>query len=149
MDLRNIMRWNVEPDDSRAQDWSVIFLKLRIPENGKGAGQFEQLLGLYDSTFHGGDYEECRHLGRRADRRFGKTCWHVAPESSVYNTPTRAHIPEDAMLQILASQDAINSMHLITESVHYLRPPLWSSGQSSWLQIRRSGFDSRHYQKKK
>jgi hypothetical protein len=29
-----------------------------------------------------------------------------------------------------------------------MRPPLWSSGQSSWLQIRRPGFDSRHYQKK-
>jgi hypothetical protein len=28
-------------------------------------------------------------------------------------------------------------------------PPLWSSGQSSWLRIRRPGFDSRHYQKKK
>jgi hypothetical protein len=28
-------------------------------------------------------------------------------------------------------------------------PPLWSSGQSSWLQIRRPGLDSRHYQKKK
>jgi hypothetical protein len=28
-------------------------------------------------------------------------------------------------------------------------PPLWSSGQSSWLQIRRPVFDSRHYQKKK
>jgi hypothetical protein len=26
------------------------------------------------------------------------------------------------------------------------RPPLWSSGQSSWLQIQRSGFDSRSYQ---
>jgi hypothetical protein len=26
------------------------------------------------------------------------------------------------------------------------RPPLWSNGQSSWLQIRRSRFDSRHYQ---
>jgi hypothetical protein len=26
-------------------------------------------------------------------------------------------------------------------------PPLWSSGQSSWLQIRRPGFDSRHCQK--
>jgi hypothetical protein len=25
---------------------------------------------------------------------------------------------------------------------------LWSSGQSSWLQILRPGFDSRHYQKK-
>jgi hypothetical protein len=29
------------------------------------------------------------------------------------------------------------------------RPPLCSSGQSSWLQIRRPGFDSRHYQEKK
>jgi hypothetical protein len=28
-------------------------------------------------------------------------------------------------------------------------PPLWSSGQSSWLLIRRLAFDSRHYQKKK
>jgi ribosomal protein L37E len=28
-------------------------------------------------------------------------------------------------------------------------PPLWSGDQSSWLQIRRPGFDSRHYQKKK
>jgi hypothetical protein len=28
-------------------------------------------------------------------------------------------------------------------------PPLWSGGQSTWLQIRRPGFDSRHYQKKK
>jgi hypothetical protein len=27
-----------------------------------------------------------------------------------------------------------------------IRPPLWSSGQSSWLQIQRSGFDSRRYQ---
>jgi hypothetical protein len=26
------------------------------------------------------------------------------------------------------------------------RPPLWSSGQSSWLQIQRSGFHSRRYQ---
>jgi hypothetical protein len=25
-------------------------------------------------------------------------------------------------------------------------PPLWSSGQSSWLQIQRSGFDSQQYQ---
>jgi hypothetical protein len=28
------------------------------------------------------------------------------------------------------------------------RPPLWSSGQSSWPQIRRPGFDSRYYKKK-
>jgi hypothetical protein len=29
------------------------------------------------------------------------------------------------------------------------RPPLWSSGQSTWLQIRRPGFDSRHYKEQK
>jgi hypothetical protein len=34
------------------------------------------------------------------------------------------------------------------DNVRELGPPLWSSGQSSWLQIRRPGFDSRHYQKK-
>jgi hypothetical protein len=28
----------------------------------------------------------------------------------------------------------------------YSRPPLWSSGPSSWLQIRRPSFDSWHYQ---
>jgi hypothetical protein len=28
----------------------------------------------------------------------------------------------------------------------FLGPPLWSSGQSSWLQIQRSGFDSQRYQ---
>jgi hypothetical protein len=36
----------------------------------------------------------------------------------------------------------------IYEYIYIKRPPLWSSGQSSWLQIRRRGFDSRHYQKK-
>jgi hypothetical protein len=31
-------------------------------------------------------------------------------------------------------------------NVHYLWLPLWSSGQSSWLQIQRSGFNSQRYQ---
>jgi hypothetical protein len=35
------------------------------------------------------------------------------------------------------------------DQILFSGPPLWSSGQSSWLQIRRPGFDSRHYQKKK
>jgi hypothetical protein len=37
----------------------------------------------------------------------------------------------------------------ITKCVQCLRPPLWSSGQSSWLQIRRPGFDSGFLKKKK
>jgi hypothetical protein len=39
-------------------------------------------------------------------------------------------------------------LNLFACYVEESRPPLWSSDQSSWLQIRRSGFDSRHYQKK-
>jgi hypothetical protein len=33
-----------------------------------------------------------------------------------------------------------------SKSIHVTGPPVWSSGQSSWLQIQRSGFDSRRYQ---
>jgi hypothetical protein len=36
---------------------------------------------------------------------------------------------------------------LLFTDMYHVRPPLWSSGQSSWLQIRGPGFDSRHYQK--
>jgi hypothetical protein len=36
------------------------------------------------------------------------------------------------------------SKHKIKTHITCLTPPLWSSGQSSWLQIRRPGFDSRH-----
>jgi hypothetical protein len=34
---------------------------------------------------------------------------------------------------------------IIFTSIVFIRPPPWSSGQSSWLQIQRSGFDSRRY----
>jgi hypothetical protein len=37
----------------------------------------------------------------------------------------------------------------LCSAIHSWWPPLWSSSQSSWLQIWRPGFDSRHYQKKK
>jgi hypothetical protein len=37
---------------------------------------------------------------------------------------------------------------IINFTVEISRPPLWPSGQSSWLQIRRPGLDSRHHQKK-
>jgi hypothetical protein len=43
--------------------------------------------------------------------------------------------------------EAVNRIHLAHDRI-LARLPLWSSDQSSWLQIRRPGFDSRHYQKK-
>jgi hypothetical protein len=37
-------------------------------------------------------------------------------------------------------------INLVKEDIHLTGwPPLWYSGQSSWLQIQRSGFDSRSY----
>jgi hypothetical protein len=38
----------------------------------------------------------------------------------------------------------VNGSVLIKVLIDNLWPPLWSSDQSSWLQIRRPGFDSRH-----
>jgi hypothetical protein len=44
----------------------------------------------------------------------------------------------------------IHDMHMAFPFPYvYDLPPLWTSSQSSLLQIRRPGFDSRHYQKKK
>jgi hypothetical protein len=43
---------------------------------------------------------------------------------------------------------ALNNRFKFTSVKLIEEPPLWSSGQSSWLQIRRLGFDSRHYQNK-
>jgi hypothetical protein len=40
-------------------------------------------------------------------------------------------------------------LHNIKLYVNINRPPLWSSGQSSWLRIRRPGFDSRALPEKK
>jgi hypothetical protein len=66
---------------------------------------------------------------------------------------------EDALLNsgllLLASEKYKFSLgfcevyKLYLATVALKQPPLWSSGQSSWLQIRRPGFDSWHYQKKK
>jgi hypothetical protein len=52
----------------------------------------------------------------------------------------------NAVAILLSVQAFMFRMH--SENCVGTRPPLWSSGQSSWLQIRRPGFDSRHYQKK-
>jgi hypothetical protein len=41
------------------------------------------------------------------------------------------------------------SLAVLLSRVVYVGPPLWFGGQSSWLQIRRPGYDSRLYQKKK
>jgi hypothetical protein len=60
----------------------------------------------------------------------------------------RAANPQ-ASAPILAQRPAYQILAYFCICNSCLWPPLWSSGQSSWLQIRRLGSDSRHYQKKK
>jgi hypothetical protein len=54
-------------------------------------------------------------------------------------------------LRLCVSQHVLFHTEFINkyDNIRMQRPPLWSSGQSSWLQIRRPGFDSRLYEKKK
>jgi hypothetical protein len=55
---------------------------------------------------------------------------------------------ERSETQKVLSRVARLSQYIFSTIYGASRPPLWSSGQSSWLQIRMPGFDSRHYQKK-
>jgi hypothetical protein len=50
---------------------------------------------------------------------------------------------------MLLISEQIKTKFYIYIYIYIYRPPLWSSGQNSWLQIRRSGFYSRHYHGKK
>jgi hypothetical protein len=54
---------------------------------------------------------------------------------------------EQGCLCFMESSERLHDQEISLGS-ESLIPPLWSSGQSSWLQIRRPGFDSRYYQKK-
>jgi hypothetical protein len=60
-------------------------------------------------------------------------------------------IEKKEMYRRYAKRDVFISyfIYLFCHLFTYKLPPLWFSGQSSWLQIRRPGFDSRHYQKQK
>jgi hypothetical protein len=60
---------------------------------------------------------------------------------------TTDNIPCYFIIQIILSFN-VKKQGYNLNSIHKLWPPLRSSVQSSCLQIRRPGFDSRHYQKK-
>jgi hypothetical protein len=67
--------------------------------------------------------------------------------------------PEENIVTTFQCQKLVNKISKQTignESLHEISigkgvrgPPPWSSGQISWLQIRRPGFDSCHCHKKK
>jgi hypothetical protein len=56
------------------------------------------------------------------------------------------HLWEERCLEDLLGVCFLLISCLVYSPLSCSRPLLWSSGQSSWLQIQRSGFDSRNYQ---
>jgi hypothetical protein len=58
----------------------------------------------------------------------------------------RVQTSEQIIPVSLAMWSATVDAYVNFDNTNILRPPLWSSGQSSWLQIQRSGFDSRRHQ---
>jgi hypothetical protein len=72
----------------------------------------------------------------------GQSVWRNVLHSCFYWVPCRVDLSDFSLPIGLVQCPYFDSVNLL------LRPPLWSSGQSSWLQIRRPGFDSQHCQKK-
>jgi hypothetical protein len=68
---------------------------------------------------------------------------------SILLTPNGSlvHMTVQSLYSTLKMETVRSSEKIIKIYQTTLRP-LWSSGQSSWLQIRRPGFDFRYYQKK-
>jgi hypothetical protein len=63
--------------------------------------------------------------------------------NGVSSAQTRYNVLNECLTHQFLSYNLSNKFYVVVLS-H--RPPLWSSCQSSWLQIQRSGFDSRRYQ---
>jgi hypothetical protein len=64
-------------------------------------------------------------------------------------TTGHSESPTKPIITLSEKNSQSRTFRHIEHVVTLMRPPLLSSGQSSWLQIRRPRFDSRHYQKKK
>jgi hypothetical protein len=74
-------------------------------------------------------------------------CANICSEIRCSSFMQKVKMAQKPNVAIQAARTYSNEINLFSY-FHSFRPPLWSSGQSSWLQIRRPGFDSRHYQKK-
>jgi hypothetical protein len=77
-----------------------------------------------------------------------------SPEHSTWISSVTMKTVLENIVNKVKSADVTGSTNFICLSLFSFSiledgPPLWSSGQSSWLRIRRPRFDSRHYKKKK
>jgi hypothetical protein len=89
------------------------------------------------------EYGECFPRSRVA----GLCNWPFTPSCNAEDRNVWGHTstPNKPILETLHNWDQRKPFVLDRILVN-IRPPLWSSSQSSWLQIQRSGFDFRRYQ---
>jgi hypothetical protein len=87
------------------------------------------------------------------ERSIGSWRWNINYKRNLPSTPPPSTVlfQNSNRLNISAIQLQSLSLSLSIASEIFVttrleRPPLWSSGQSSWLQIQISGLDSRRYQ---
>jgi hypothetical protein len=75
------------------------------------------------------------------------TSWLSAHCTGLYPLKTELFIPTAVRAENpIESVSWWRKRRLISKILLSTWPPLWSSGQSSWLQIQRCGLDSRRYQ---
>jgi hypothetical protein len=120
------------------------------PQKGNTSHQ-ASIQGVYTRNLLGGFNSACaRHKGIRVQSI--TVLLHFNAIICACATAVRAsHMSHSRNRQFRAPFGALNQLICPPNKIRLSqakRPPLWSSGQSSWLQIRRPGFDSRHYQKK-
>jgi hypothetical protein len=99
---------------------------------------------IYNPSIRTGEDSLCLRLCVHCERR---CYWHTLNNTSTtFQMTFRLNLSPDKGINLCCFSFVQYSV-LLRICRHW--PPLWSSGQSSWLQIRRPWFDSRHYQKKK
>jgi hypothetical protein len=95
-------------------------------------------------------YESADCTARRKVQQFQHAARPILKSEVVHyigiQTSKRKHILSYAKPFVVEANNAAMNATNFSVAVRYVRPPLWSGGQSSWLQIKRCGFDSRHFQ---
>jgi hypothetical protein len=110
--------------------------------SGSGTGSTQPREYNWGATWQksGDSCLENREYGREDPSRW--------PRSNLYPHMLAITSPTSGGRSVGIVHSRTQTTEFFLSSYLTARPPLRSSGQSSWLQIRSAGFDSRHYQKK-
>jgi hypothetical protein len=130
----------VRQADILVQEVAVLTWLLTVPDPSCVPGSSTLAMWGVVRTSRMTNWSSSMTVGTSAWTRKGQTTLRL----SSHLNATRAQY---ALCLLFVCLDTLAACAYICFAVYTKWPPLWSSGQSSWLQIRRPRFDSRHYQK--